>query len=208
VEEAQAPRQAWRFAAVRRHGRRWVLAGAAGTLVVTAATGGVAYAAQSPAAAQTAAATASTQAHSLGAITGKWNCQAWTARQPGVTRPAAYTIKPILDGKFYQWNADEPAANGQPAFTSLSVSGWDPATKDFSEFYSDSGGNQATGSSPGWVNGHLIYTSHIDSANGSQATAQDDFTQSDRDHLTDVYSGQQKGKWVTAGGLNCTRAGT
>lgn len=207
MEDDQAPRQTGRLAAVRRHGRRWVLAGAAGALAVTAATGGVAYAAQSPAAAQTAAGTAGAQAHSLGTITGKWSCQAWTAKSPGVTRPAAYTVKPVLGGKFYQWNAYEPAANGQPAFTSLSVSGWDPATSDFSEFYSDSGGNQATGSSPGWVDGHLIYTSHIDSANGRQATVQDDFTQSDANHLTDVYSGQQNGKWVTAGGLNCTRAG-
>ncbi len=70
------------------------------------------------------------------------------ARQPGVTNLVTCSIEPILGGKFYQWDSYEPATKSQPAVTTLSISGWDPAAGEFSEFYSDSGGNQATDPRP------------------------------------------------------------
>ena len=194
--------------------RRWgrIAASVAGSTAALAAAG-AAWAGPVPASSDDVAATqpsapaaaAAPQMSQLAVFNGKWTCD-YRHTGDNTSVRQTFTGQPVLGGAAYQIDQYQAPTAQQPTpFSTRSLIVGNAATNEFTDFYADSQGNLAPGTSAGWHDGHFIVISDITSKTGNAHTSKDDFTMQRSNKFLDTISAQVNGAWIEVGTLSCTR---
>jgi Protein of unknown function (DUF1579) len=145
------------------------------------------------------------QMHQLDFLLGYWKCVLTHTSDPDNPINQIYTIRSTLGGNWYEMHVYQPPTPEVPNPTSSrTIMGWNNATSTFVDFYFDSKAGQGTGTSPGWQDGHLVFTTDF-LFNTVTRKLRDDFVSLDSDHFVDYFSALRNGNWVATGVLECTR---
>lgn len=146
---------------------------------------------------------APSQLQQLDFLLGKTSCTLTTG-----TKISAST-KPILDGHYYQMDltAQSQGGFGYSNLTGQWVLGWNSIDSTFISYYYDDAQIQGTSTSPGWQNGHLVFTgTYALSTIRKNAAVQDEFTKMSADHFMIHESIQKDGKWQPLDTQDCYRS--
>ncbi|WP_430382299.1 DUF1579 family protein [Streptomyces sp. P10-4] len=155
--------------------------------------------------------TAPAEMHRLDFLLGSWRCPTTVTApgSPSETSVVVGTIKPVLGGAWYQWDALRLPNEQMPnkALSRWMIGGWNATDKTFTALYNDDRGTYGVEhTEPGAAtDGHARFTGQYTIA-GKKFTFIDEFTKISDDHFRDVISAKDaEGTIVPAGSVECYR---
>ncbi|WP_179120000.1 DUF1579 family protein [Streptomyces tsukubensis] len=154
--------------------------------------------------------TAPAEMHKLDFLLGSWRCPT-TVTAPGgpsETSVVVGTIKPVLGGAWYQWDALRLPNEQMPekALSRWMIGGWNAASETFTALYTDDRGTHGEESTePGAAqDGHMKFTGEYSMPTGKFEFI-DEFTKISDDHFRDTISAKKGDQFVPAGSVECYR---
>ncbi|WP_225829262.1 DUF1579 family protein [Streptomyces naphthomycinicus] len=149
--------------------------------------------------------------HQLDFLLGSWRCPTTVTApgSPSETSVVVGTIKPVLGGAWYQWDALRLPNEQMPnkALSRWMIGGWNATDRTFTALYTDDRGTYGVEhTEPGAASsGQAKFTGQYTMAKG-KFTFIDEFTKVDDDHFRDVISAKDAGgNVVPAGSVECYR---
>jgi len=143
-------------------------------------------------------------------LLGSWRCPT-TVTAPGApseTSVVVGTIKPVLGGAWYQWDALRLPNEQMPqkALSRWMIGGWNATDQTFTALYTDDRGTHGEETTePGAAtDGHLKFIGEYTMAKGKY-TFIDEFTRISDDHFQDLISAKDGDEVVPAGSVECYR---
>ncbi|MEV8441836.1 hypothetical protein AB0425_31015 [Actinosynnema sp. NPDC051121] len=187
---------------------KWKSGALAAAAVLAVSAVGVASA-ERDATGPTAAASAPPEMRQLDFLLGSWRCT-FSVPVPGggpsTTGEVVSTVKPVLGGQWYEWNAltVPTETSPEPKASRWLFGGWNATEGTFTAFYLDDRGHRGVSTSPGARDGHVVFSGPFTTPRGP-ATYVDDFQPQGRNRFTDTIS-VKTGDQVTPGGsVDCRR---
>ncbi|MEU6668499.1 DUF1579 family protein [Streptomyces sp. NPDC046727] len=149
--------------------------------------------------------------HQLDFLLGSWRCPTTVTApgSPSETSVVVGTIKPVLGGAWYQWDALRLPNEQMPrkALSRWMIGGWNATDKTFTALYTDDRGSYGVEhTEPGAASdGHAKFTGQYTIGKG-KFTFIDEFTKISDDHFRDEISAKDSnGGVVPAGSVECYR---
>jgi hypothetical protein len=137
---------------------------------------------------------------------GNWTCQGKMMESPlGPAGEGQSTVEVKKDlGNFFQTGVVKGTMKGMPPFEGRFQVTYDPAAKQFVQFWVDNMGGWAQSTTSGWKGDTLVFAG--DSHMGPQTfRSRDTFTRSGAGTMKRVGEVEIKGKWMVIGEDNCKK---